>query len=181
MLQQSLGLVGLQMSGNIQRSLGGSVPIEAERRGRTRRPLRANSSGVVEIRSPLSRSTGRCQCPSLIKYWRSWKEGSSRRWVNINGSLVFLACRKRTRVWSRLTAAVRRMDPLEREACECERRTLACCVAIYRCELLESVCLKSLSYMDHVDFWLFLQERPSYIILLQSSLTLMGFLASFCG
>lgn len=89
----------LQMSGNIQRSLDGSVPIEAERRGRTRRPLRANSSGVVEIRSPLSRSTGRCQCPSLIKYWRSWKEGSSRRWVNINGSLVFLACRKWTRVW----------------------------------------------------------------------------------
>ncbi|RXN07891.1 hypothetical protein ROHU_025973 [Labeo rohita] len=35
------------VSGNIQRSVDGSVPIQAERRGRTRRPLRANSGGVV--------------------------------------------------------------------------------------------------------------------------------------
>lgn len=47
-IQQCLRLcASADVSGNIQRSVDGSVPIEAERRGRTRRPLRANSGGVV--------------------------------------------------------------------------------------------------------------------------------------
>ncbi|KAL0150290.1 hypothetical protein M9458_054398 [Cirrhinus mrigala] len=51
MIQQYLRLCAsagsADVSGNIQRSVDGSVPIRAERRGRTRRPLRANSGGVV--------------------------------------------------------------------------------------------------------------------------------------
>lgn len=45
-IQQCL-CASADVSGSVQRSVDGSVPVEAERRGRTRRPLRANSGGVV--------------------------------------------------------------------------------------------------------------------------------------
>ncbi len=65
MLQQYLRLcASADVSGNIQRSVDGSVPIEAERWGSTRRPLRANS-GVV-VADPLG-----------------WKVPVSKSWLNI--------------------------------------------------------------------------------------------------